>query len=330
MKYLVRPMWWVGCFVLLMAGAGVTIATSGGCGFSGDSAGACGGDAEPVRGLPPLTAEAKPRDEDANSGWSGSPGEPLVRSSPPGGPEVVDLYLDLSGSMAGFLPQFASNSTSVAFPFTVQNLTNHMAREFGSASAPIQWTGVDQELQDMWGFQAYQLERGMFDGQSTQLDLAVERMLANFRSGRAEAAALITDLIATHSAVGPLELLRALRNWLDSHDVQSGVFHIGLFGMKAEYWVSAGGVQEIQQKRPVYVLVLGRGAEKIESVMESLEATVADLNNRRGGQDRIESRWELLTRRPSVTVSCHAHAQGDDSNRSNQFALFQNDRREHC
>ncbi len=205
-----------------------------------------------------------------------------------------------------------------------------MARVFGGADAPVRWVGVGHELRSLGA--RPQIERRIFDGRSTQLDRSMARILSDFRSGRAEAAAIVSDLMATGDVTGPLTLFGALGGWLESADVRTGVFHIGLFGLKADYWgVRVRGCAaraplgcrfdelrrrwvalETVRQIPVYVLVLGRGAERVVSVMESLQATVDELN--RGRDAPIETQWELLTRAAlghDATIACRAGTRGD-------------------
>jgi len=135
---------------------------------------------------------------------------------------------------------------------------------------------------------------------------------------------------------------------LASSDVRTGEFHVGLFGVKADYWgVRVRGCaarpplgcrfDELRRRweplgtveqTPVYVLVLGRGAERVVPVMESLEATVDELIRGRGVP--IEMRSELLTRAAAgheTTVACRAGAPGEGGE---QYALSGNDRGQYC
>ena len=171
----------------------------------------------------PLTATAAPA-------WN----QPEAQAaSPAGDPQLVEIHLDISTPMAGYLPPDGDADLS-AFQFVAQNAAQHMARVFGGADAPVRWVGVGHELRDLGARPP--IERGLFDGRATELDRSMERMLADFRSGRAEAAALVSDLMATGDVTGPLTLFGVLGEWLESADVRSGAFHVGLFGMKADYW----------------------------------------------------------------------------------------------
>ena len=134
---------------------------------------ACPGGTSRVEDLPPLAAVAAPA-------W----GEPATGvASSPADPEFVEIHLDVSAPMAGYLPSGGDGDLS-AFQFIAQNAAQYMAREFGGADAPVRWVGVGHELRDLGA--RPQIERGIFDGRSTQLDQSMERMLRDFprRPGR--------------------------------------------------------------------------------------------------------------------------------------------------
>ncbi len=324
------------CSVLLTTCLPITAAACDGCSSCPDPR-TCAGETRRVEDLPPLTATAAPAWDEPAAG----------AASPPGDPELVEIHLDISSPMAGYLPPGGDGDLSV-FQFVAQNVAQHMARVFGSADAPVRWVGVGHELRNLGA--RPQIERGVFDGRSTELDRSMERMLGDFRSGRAEAAALISDLMATGDVTGPLTLFGALGAWLESPDVRTGAFHVGLFGLKADYWgVRVRGCAaraplgcrfdelrrrwvalETVQQIPVYVLVLGRGATRVVSIMESLQATVDELN--RGRDAPVETQWELLTRAAlghDATVACQAGTRDDDQP-APQYALFSNGQQQYC
>lgn len=297
----------------------------------------CAGATSRVEDLPPLTASAVPAWDEPATG----------AASPAAEPEHVEIHLDVSSPMGGYLPPDEDGDLS-AFQLVAQNAAQHMVRVFGGADAPVRWVGVGHELQDLGARPP--VERDLFDGRSTELDLSMARMLGDFRSGRAEAAVLVSDLMATGDVTGPLTLFDALGAWLQSADVRGGAFHVGLFGLKADYWgVRVRGcaaraplgcrfdelrrrwiaLEKVEQI-PVYVLVLGRGASRVEAVMESLQATVDELNRGRGAP--LETQWELLTRATlgqDATVACRAGAGGGDQPEP-QYALFVDEQGQHC
>ena len=320
--------------VLPAAGLALVAAACGG----GAPCRTCAGDTSRVDDLPPLTASAAPAWDEPATG----------AASPAAAPEQVEIHLDVSSPMGGYVPPDEEGDLS-AFQFVAQNVAQHMVRVFGGADAPVRWVGVGHELRSLGARPA--VERGLFDGRSTELDLSMARMLGDFRSGRAEAAALVSDLMATGDVTGPLTLFDALGAWLQSADVRGGAFHVGLFGMKADYWgVRVRGCAaraplgcrfdelrrrwvalETVEQVPVYVLVFGRGASRVTSVMESLQATVDELNRGRGAP--LETQWELLTRATlgqDATVACRAGARGGGGEPGPQYALFVDERRQHC
>ena len=162
---------------------------------------ACSSYQNQVEELPPLTATAAPAWDEPQTGVA----------SPSGDPEFVEIHLDVSSPMAGYIPPGGDGDLSV-FQFVAQNAAQHMARVYGNAEAPVRWVGVGHELRSL-GVRP-QIERRIFDGRSTQLDRSMDRILGNFRTGRAEAAALVSDLMATGDVTGPLTLFGSLSEWL--------------------------------------------------------------------------------------------------------------------
>ena len=282
--------------------------------------------------LPRMEATARPE-------WDEPPlTEALER---PEEPSVVEMHLDISYPMAGFLPPPSRRDDLSTFHVVTQNVAQHMARVYGRAGGvAVGWRGVGHDLRDLP--QSPRIRPALFDGRSTRLDLSIESVLADFHSGRAEAAALVTDLMATGEGTGvtgPLTVANTLGEWLRSEDVRSGVFHVGLLGVKAEY----GGVTHPTEcpagpplgcwyderlpgfrrldsvaRIPFYVLVLGRGADAVTSVLESLQRGIVELDR------DVETQWELLTRGSlgfDTALSCTA--------REPQYALSVDERQQH-
>ena len=150
----------------------------------------------PVEELPLLSSTAKPE-------WDGPPIEPVA---PLEQPTSVEIYLDLSYPMAGFLPPASREDTLSTFHVITQNLAHHMARVYGGTDVTLGWRGIGQDLRELPG--SPRLTRDLFTGRSTRLDLSIGRIVADFKSGRTKAAALVTDLMATggcHWSTGRLE-----------------------------------------------------------------------------------------------------------------------------
>ena len=284
-----------------------------------------------VKGLRPPEATARPE-------WEPPLPEPL---EPPEEPSVVEMHLDVSFPMAGFLPLPSRPDDLSTFQEVTLNVANHMAGIYGSAGGvAVQWRGIGHDLVDLP--RSPRIQPSLFDGRSTRLDLSIDRMLAAFRSGQAEAAALVTDLMATAEVtgvIGPVTVANALGDWLRSEGVRSGVFHVGLLGVKAEYrgvthptecppgpplgcWYDERlpGFRRLDSvaRTPFYVLVVGRGADAVTSVLESLQRGIVELDR------DVEAQWELLTRRSlsfDTAASCKAPPP--------QYALFVDERGQH-
>ncbi len=260
---------------------------------------------------------------------------------------VVEIHLDISSPMAGFLPLLPDSDASSTFREIVLNLPSHMAREYRGANVAMEWWGVGGGLQQLQV--SPRIQRSLFNGRSTRLDLSIEKMLSDLNSGRAEAAALVTDLMATSDVTGPIAISSKLSEWLRSKQVRKENFHMGLFGAKAEYWGVTHSTQcpprlrsslgcwfdERSQRYqrlesigsiPFYVVILGRGADRVRSVMESLKDGVRELS------DSIEVKQELVTintRDFDTEMSCEAGKRAGDGSLANQFALWVNES-DHC
>lgn len=293
--------------------------------------------------------EALPRVESAATPeWDEPPSTDSLE--PPEDPSVVEVHLDISYPMAGFLPPTSLRNELSTFHLVAQNVAQHMAGVYGKAGGvTVRWRGIGHKLVTLP--RPLHIGSGLFDGRSTRLDLSIESVLADFRSGRAEAAALVTDLMATGEGTGvtgPLTVANALGEWLRSEDVRSGVFHVGMLGVQAEYWgvthptecrpgpplgcwydERLPGFRRLDSvvRLPFYVLVLGRGADAVTSVLESLQRGVVELDR------DVEAQWELLTRRSlgfDTTLSCTAGGPGTGEERQPQYTLSVDQRQQHC
>ena len=253
---------------------------------------------------------------------------------------MVEIHLDVSYPMAGFLPPRSPDRLST-YQVIAQNVSHHMARVYGGTEVSIRWHRVGQDLRDLP--RSPRIQHDLFNGPSTRLDLSIERILSDLKSGRTEAAALVTDLMATGEVTGPLVVSSQLGEWLRSDHVQSGEFHIGLFGAKAEYWgvthpdqcppgPSLGCWYDERVRRfrrlesvariPFYVVVLGRGAEAVTSVMESLQRGIDEMDL------GIEAQWELMTHKSrgfETVLSCEVGVRGNGDEPQPQYALSRDD-----
>lgn len=286
-----------------------------------------GGGSEYVTELPPVRATAEPECEVP----------PTAAPRPQQKPSEVAIHLDISYPMGGFLPPEANSNELSALRLIAQNVAQHMKRRYGGPNVPVKWYGVGHEVREL--SPSPRIQRGLFDGRSTRLDLSIKKILSDIESGYIEAAAIVTDLMATADVTGPSVVSAQLKEWLDTDEVWAGEFHVGLFGVKAEYWgvthspecppgsrLGCWFDERVQKYKPLkgpsflpfYVLVIGRGAEAVTSAMEKCEQVIRQMNQ------PSESQWELLTRNSrsfDTSLSCEIVRIGDNGKRERQYAL---------
>ena len=263
--------------------------------------------------------------------WDSTPDPPEIRP----GPETVDVHLDVSYPMAGFLPPASRPDEPSVLRTVAQNVASHLSRVYGGGGISLRWHAFGHRFRSLSG--TPRIEQDLFDGRWSRITLSIERILEDLEAGRSEAAALVTDLIATDDVTGPLAVSNALAEWLASDAVRSGTFHVALIGAKADYrgWHPAGCPEIPDQpgcvhnertgtntrlgavvQIPVYVLLLGRDVEKVEDVMESVGRGIEELRS----DPEIEIKWEILTRRSNGNIDTELSCDAGD-----QFALFKND-----
>ena len=271
--------------------------------------------------------------------WQGAP-VPSIPPKPRPEPEAIDVHLDISAPMVGFLPPASNAHEPSVLRTAAQNVASHLTRLYGGGGVSIRWRAVGHDLRDLPEMPRF--ERTLFDGQWSRLTLSIESILSDFQTGHIEAAALVTDLMATGDITGPLAVSNALSDWLASDDVRSGTFHVGMLAARVNYrgWQPAGCPERTSElgcvynertgaitplanvvKIPFYVLVLGRDFEKVEDVIESVRRGIEEL-----GQD-IEIKHEILTRKSrgfDSTMSCTARKPGDHGENGTQYVLFEN------
>ena len=280
--------------------------------------------------LPSHEVAAKPEWDDPST-WEANPQDE---------PSVVEIHLDISYPMAGFLPLAQGDDGLSTLHVIAQNVFQHMARVYGATDVDVRWRGVGDDLLDLPPSPL--IQRGLFNGRSTRIDLSIENILSDFQSGRAEAAALVTDLMATGDVIGPLVVANELSEWLQSDDVRSNEFHVALLGVKAPYWgvthpeecppgprygcwyderVRRFQRLERVEQFPIYVLVFGRGAESVTSVMESLQRGIREID------PDLETQVEVVTRKTrgfDTVLSCRAGTPAAGGEHDDQYALYTN------
>ena len=297
---------------------------------------ACGSDTP--RGIGPIdepfTVEASIHPE-----WREAPSqEPAEQEAAAlGESRSLTIYLDMSRPMAGFLPLGAASPPREGaggtneFRAVAQWVPDHLTRVY--ATAALRWRGVGRDIRDLSEYPRF--ERNVFDATASRLDLAIQEALADLRSGRSEGAALISDLLGTGELTGALAVSRYFESWLNSEGVRTSEFHLGLVGVKASYW---GGTSSNCAPRnglgcwysergrgwrplddvvvaPFYVLLMGRSAESLSTILESIESDAANTG--------IETVSELLTastRPQTAPFTCVAYDPGGED-RARQYAL---------
>jgi hypothetical protein len=217
----------------------------------------------------------------------------------------LEIYLDISQPFGGFLPPASHRREPSGFRSVVRLVQNHLDSVAGSASSRLRWFTFAAEVVALPG--APRLERRLFDGRQTRLDLALERMTRGVSTGKVRAAALITDLNASEDEIGAMGAARPLRAWMESPRVRSGELHAGLLGVRAAYWgVSGTGCSargelgcwysehlkaylalHRRAQAPFYVLLLGGDRQTVEGVAGQIRRETAGLG--------LQTEWELLS-----------------------------------
>ena len=302
------------------------------------AAAGCGGGAAVAVKEFCLTAVLEPR-------WGGTavaaeeiPGRPEDRSR-------IPVYTDVSAPLGGFLPLSGRGGQETSTLTTVAQLAGeHLLRQYGGGGVTIAWRGVGHDLGDLEP--PRNLSRDDFNGRSTRLELALAEIFDDFQTGRAEVAAIVTDLMATDKIEGPLAVEPQVSDWLAGEDVRSGEFHLALLGVRADYW----GVTHRQvcperaglgcwfsernseyrrlegiESLPLYVLVAGRGLDRLEDVVTAIHRDLERLE--------VEVQWELLTasaKATEVSVTCTAFEAGGSSEVGQQFVLLEDEAGHRC
>lgn len=266
-------------------------------------------------------------------------------------PERLRIYLDISSPMAGFIPLGAATTDDPVadpseFRTVAQWVPDHLGRVY--AGALLEWRGFAQGVENLP--QDMRLGRDLFSGTASNIGTAIREILADFRAGRAEGAAIITDLVGTGASTGAREVAGHLAAWLESPQVRSGDFHLGLIGVKATYWGGVhsticpardglgcwfsermnggrGGWKRLDAPAvvPFYILLAGRGADEIEDV-----ATAILQDARDWGIQPENTAWELLTSasvRRTANAACTAFPEGRPGD--DQYALWRDSTTSH-
>ena len=242
--------------------------------------------------------------------WNDSPA-PSDVIVPDVQPEQARIYLDLSSPMGGYIPPYP-DSVSLLREIS-QNIETQLLVHYGGIGISLQWIGVAEGLRPLGGLPRF--KRDQFRGGESNLGLALEQIVSDLHSRRADVGVLVSDLMAT-AAGGPVDLLPRLRKWL-SEDVRSGQFDLALVGAKLDYWgISDRSCRadppmgcwfhETDERyvpldstvnRPVYFLMFGRrieGSQTLTAMIGEIDNAIDELLQR-SSNSRRESESEIFT-----------------------------------
>ncbi len=254
------------------------------------------------------------------------------------------IYLDLSSPMSGFVPPpgVEGDAGGVAggeLRMVAQWIPDHLGRVY--PGVPLQWHGVADRVEALPQYPVFRRE--IFTGTESRLSLAMEEIVADLRTGRAQGGAIITDLVGTGELTGALDVARYLVPWLTSAERRAGDFHFGLIGVRGTYWGAfhstrcpragdmlgcwysermPGWKPRLQAPVdvPFYILLFGLSAEALNEIAASVQRDAAS--------QEIEAVWELLTaagsEQPRVEVAFEAFPEGGEPGEK-QYALWRKD-----
>lgn len=250
----------------------------------------------------------------------------------------LEIYLDTSKPMGGFLPPPELAQESSGFRSLVDEVPNQMVSAAGGTSSAIQWFDVAKELSAPHG-QPNPLIQKYFKGNQSKLDAALRPMMTGLDRGEVKMAALVTDLIATEDLIGALGAAQALSDWAQSGRVRTGELAIGLFGARVSYWgisnerckpaadhLGCWFSEQAQQyrpltrvaKKPFYILILGRGFDNVDQAGNSLLKAAQNLG--------LDAHWELLSKSSHSwkIAPPKCQARNAEDRKQEQFALLRN------
>ncbi|MDE2973579.1 MAG: hypothetical protein OXU64_02485 [Gemmatimonadota bacterium] len=254
-------------------------------------------------------------------------------------PPRLAIYLDLSSPMSGFVPPPGEPAAGVVggeLRTVAQWIPDHLGRVY--PGVPLQWHGVAESVETLPQYPVFRRE--IFTGTESRLSLAIEEVLMDLRTGRAQGGAIITDLVGTGELTGALDVARYLVPWLASAERREGDFHFGLIGVRGTYWGAfhrtrcppadgrlgcwysermPGWKPRLQAPVgvPFYVLLFGHSAEALNEIAGAVQ--------RDADSQEIEAVWELLTaagnEQPRAEVAFEALPEGGEPGEQ-QYALW--------
>ena len=229
-------------------------------------------------------------------------------------PEHIEVLLDLSIPMGGYMP---TSPDSISFlPDLFRNLANKLQVEYGDSGVPLQCLGISNQIRPFEC--ASVLNRELFNGNGSQLTVALRQAMEKLKDGRIEVMVLISDLLATAENAGGIDgsaanLLPVVQDPVLLAHYNAGTAHMALMGVRLSYWgVNRGPCsapslrigcwfQEGQRRysplskprirRPLYLLFVSRGQSLgAFNVMSSLQEALSDIVSA-----DIEIQYEFLT-----------------------------------
>lgn len=252
-------------------------------------------------------------------------------------PRSLDIYLDVSIPMGGFLTPHRSEEFS-GFRGLVNQIPDHLVNVAGETTTPVRWFLVASGMTPLLG-KPELLTQDLFVGTETRLDQAFQQIADGLDRGDTEMAVVITDLIDTEELVGAMGAAKALSDWSHSGRVRTGEFGLGLLGVRTNYWgvhsqkcgtndegIGCWFSEQAQQyshmtqvvKKPFYVLVLGRDLDHVDQLGRALLAGAQKL--------KLESHWELLSGDSRERIqSGECRASKADEQGQDQYALLLNE-----
>jgi hypothetical protein len=240
--------------------------------------------------------------------WSLTPDAEGASPPPARPPEArrLAVVLDSSLPLSGFVAPRPELARSSAWTRLCEQADEILVATAAERSLAIDWYRVAERFEPSPSRPVCD-SRAQLAGRTSQIDAALLELRQRFESGELEAAVLVTDLVATSDLTGALGALRGLADWARRPSVQRGELHWGLLGARATYWGARPrgctgrgelGCWYSELRRqffplresahvPLYALVLGRSAQQVEQVGESLGEQLRSLGS--------QTEWELLT-----------------------------------
>ncbi len=264
---------------------------------------------------------------------------PTPQNQADGKTRDLEIYLDISEPIQGFLPPPTASQEFSGFRSLVNQVPDNLVSIAGGTKSSVSWFFVASKPDGPYP-KPNSIIRDLFQGSESRIDKALSQIISKLDGGNTEMAALVTDLIATDELVGAMGAAKALSDWGQKSDqVRRGDLAIGLLGARGSYWgvyrkkktcvptreIGCWLSEQAQQwhplthhlvKKPFYILILGRDLDNVDRVGKAL------LEGAKGSG--LEAHWELLSgeskSRTQKGLNCRASKA--DAPGQDQFALL--------